>query len=435
MCSTPKAVLTAALIAMACSPSRAAESWPAFRGPGRTGVVADRAAPHEWSVARNENIRWRAPLPAAGNSSPVVAGNRVFVTCPSDEGRERGLYALDAADGRLLWQRTVRHEAEDPTHPTNPYCSPSPAVDERRVVVWHGSAGMHCYDHDGRPLWSRDLGTFRHVWGYAASPVLWEDKVVLHCGPGVRQFVMALNAADGGTLWQREIPGGADGIDPAPGESAPDWIASWASPVIVGEGRSAQVLVAQPGRVQAYSLADGTPAWHVGGLGKLVYGDVVLGDGIGIANSADPGAMIGFRLGGNVDATERHALWRRETRALQSVGSGVIVAGSLYLPNEEGVLYCLDAATGAERWKQRLGGGRTWCSAVVIGRLLYVATYSGRVFVIRPDPAGYDLLAENDLGEPTNSTPAAADGRLYLRSFGHVVCVEAPARPAEGRGR
>ena len=153
----------------------------------------------------------------------VVAG-RVLVTCAEDEkGHQRSLYCFDRKSGAKQWVQTVNFDKDMPTHSTNPYCGSTPASDGRRVVVWHGSAGLFCYDLDGQQQWHRDLGEFRHMWGYATSPVIHKDRVLLHTGPGEQIYMMALALEDGQTLWQQEEPRTGEGSRNADNKPLGSW--------------------------------------------------------------------------------------------------------------------------------------------------------------------------------------------------------------------
>ena len=203
-----------------------AADWTLFRGPDRNGISPENKAPLSWSAEKN--VKWKAELPQPGNSSPVVAAGKVFVTCAEDHsGSQRSLYRFDRANGKPLWRRTVTYQRKDPTHDQNPYCGASPATDGKLVVAWHGSAGLHAYDLEGKPLWSRDLGVIRHIWGWAGSPVIHGDVIYLNCGPGERTFVVAVDKRTGEVLWQTDEPGGAEDKSPRTG----DWLGSWSTPV------------------------------------------------------------------------------------------------------------------------------------------------------------------------------------------------------------
>ena len=395
--------------------SRAAD-WPQFRGPDRNGISADTRLPLTWSAEKN--IKWKAPLPEAGNSSPVVSGDQVFVTCAEDgQGLKRSLYCFNKADGKQLWVKTVDYLVKEPTHARNPYCGSTPAADAAHVVVWHGSAGVRCYDHGGKELWSRDLGTFRHIWGYASSPVLYRDSVLLNCGPGVNSFVIALSLTDGHTLWKTDEPDGADDHN-----AKGDWVGSWATPIIAKVNGKDQVLVPQSRHVNAYDPKTGKVLWTCGGTGNLDYADIMLGDGIAVAASGYTAPAIGFRLGGAGDVTTANQLWRVEKNP-QRVGSGVVLGKHLYMVNEPG-FSCIELLTGREVWKERPAGQTFWASVVSAGDRLYVTSQQGVTYVFAADPAQFRLLATNDIGEGSNSTIAVSDRLIFLRTFKGLYCID-----------
>lgn len=396
--------------------------WTAFRGSERTGIIGETGTPLRWS--REQNIRWKAALPGPGNGSPIVVGDRVFIVCTSDELKARGLYCFALADGKPLWSRVVRYEKDDPTHPTNPWCGNTPASDGQRVVAWHGSAGIFCYDLDGRELWSRDLGEARHIWGYGSSPLFHQGRVLLNFGPGPRQALLALDGPSGKTLWQTDEPGGATGEDGMNG-GKPLWTGSWSTPVIARIEGQEQVLVSFPKHVQAYDPATGKVLWSVDGLGDLVYTDPLVGEGVGVAMGGYHGPAIGFRLGGTGDMTEKNRLWRVASRNPQRIGSGVIVGPHVFMVNEIGVVQCLDVATGSEVWKERLPGAKNkiWGSLILAEGRLYTTNDEATTYVLAANPAKFELLATNPLGEHTNSTLAFASGRALLRTYEHLWCI------------
>ena len=180
------------LIAVLCSLSASAETnWPQWRGPAGTGETSAAAIVTTWGPSMN--VRWRTELPEAGNSTPIVYGDRIFLTQPLGDSQERGLMCFDRATGNVLWRRGVKYTADEPTHRTNPYCSASPAADDDRVIAWLGSAGLICWDHDGNELWRRDLGIQKHQWGYGSSPILHEKLCILNFGPGNLEFLIAVD--------------------------------------------------------------------------------------------------------------------------------------------------------------------------------------------------------------------------------------------------
>jgi outer membrane protein assembly factor BamB len=401
-----------ALLVLLVSASIArADDWPQFRGPSGSGVAAGAEAPVEWGAGKN--IRWRTPLGGTGSSSPIVSRGRVFVTAATDKGRKRSLVCLDRKTGTTLWTRTV-DAPEEPTQQENPYCGSTPCADGERVVVWHASAGLHCYDFEGKPLWSRDLGKVDHMWGYGSSPILHGDRVFLNVGPGDRTYLVAIDRRSGEIVWKAEEPGG----------KSKEWIGSWCTPRIVRIDGKDQLLVAWPNYVKAYDPAGGAELWRCGGLGKLVYADVAVDGGLGVATGEDEGGdCIGFRLGGQGDVTATARLWSR--RRAMEVGTGMIVDGHLWTADNNGVLRCTEVASGKEVLQARLPGGAAWSSLVSSGGRLYVTTRSGDTVVFLPDRKAFAPLAVNKLGEPTNATPAISDGEVFLRTTKAVYCVAA----------
>jgi outer membrane protein assembly factor BamB len=408
--------LSCAFILLSTASARAAD-WPEFRGANRNGISKETDFPTTWGP--DKNILWKVALPQPGNSSPIVSGGRVFLTCAEDEhGFGRSLYCFDAKDGKQLWVRTVKYDRADPTHARNRYCASTPAADGQCVIVWHGSAGVHCYDYDGNELWSCDLGTFRHIWGYASSPISYGDSIILNCGPGARSFVIALDRKTGRTLWQTDERGGAEDRTPSGA-----WVGAWDTPVIASVGGKDQILVAQPHHVNAYDPTTGKILWTCGGTGDLAYCDVMVGDGVGFAASGYGGPAIGFKLGGSGDVTDSNRLWRVE-RNPQRIGTGVVRGPNVFMVSEP-ALSCIEMATGRELWKHREAGQTFWGSIVCAGDRLYVTSQRGTTYVYAADPEAFRLIASNALEEDSNSTPALSDGRIYLRTFKHLYCVGA----------
>ena len=396
-----------------------AADWPQFRGPNGDGISSEKSAPLNWS--RNSNVKWRAPLPAPGNSSPIVSNGKVFVTCTENEGKQRSLFCFDRETGGQAWVNTVDFDKAMPTHRTNPHGSPSAAANGEKVVVWHGSAGLFCYDFAGKELWKRDLGEFRHMWGYASSPVIYGDKVILHCGPGVRVFLTAIDLATGETVWETDEPVAGNGER----NEQNQYIGSWSTPLIAKIDGRDQIVCSFNTRVNGYDPATGELLWFCQGLkgrkGELAYSSPHLAGDICVAIGGYGGPAIGFKPGGSGDVTEMR-LWRREPNP-QSIGSGVYVGEHLYIPDAaQGAIRCLDPKTGQDVWRER-GGPNFWGSIVMAAGRLYATNQQGQTVVFAPSPDGFEELAVNSLGEQSNSTPAVSDGEIFLRTFGGVYCI------------
>jgi outer membrane protein assembly factor BamB len=401
--------------------STAASDWPGFRGPHGNGVTVDRA-PVEWSD--EENVVWRVALPQPGNGSPIVVGDRVLVTCAEDElGKRRSTYCFDRKTGKERWVRTVDLDKVMPHHKTNPHGSSTPVSDGERIVVWHASAGLHCYNMYGKELWSRDLGEFRHMWGYGSSPVIYKNKVILYTGPGESSFVIALDLQTGKTLWQHNEPE-AGTVDRRE-DGAPH--GSWSTPVIARVDGRDQIIVMLPKRVVSYDADSGEIIWTCAGLrhdrGDLAYSSPVIAGDLCFVTGGYKGPSMSIRLEGRGNVTESHRLFRIENSP-QSIGSGVFVGGYVYRPNAEAGkgLQCLDPKTGEIKWSQRSSAAH-WGSMVLSEGRLYVTGQDGTTLVFAPNPEIYVELAENELGEICNSTPAISAGQIFIRTDEHLYCI------------
>ncbi|MCA9269968.1 MAG: PQQ-binding-like beta-propeller repeat protein [Planctomycetales bacterium] len=400
---------------LAVAAARAAD-WPAWRGPAGTGVAADAHPPLEWSAEKN--VAWEVPLRGEGNSAAIVVGDQVLLSCATDGGRMRSLMSYDRATGELRWAKTVRYGGEEKTHNTNPFCSSSPASDGQRVVVWHGSAGLHCYDMQGEPLWNVDLGEFQHIWGNASSPVLYGDLVVLNAGPGTRSFLIALNKSTGEEVWRRETPDAAS-------EKVDEFRGSWSTPVLFQENGRDLMALSLPKRLIAFDPKTGETVWSSEGLSLLSYTSPLIGDDLVVAMCGYHGPAIAVKRGGAGDITESHRLWTHTNKNPQRVGSGVLVDGHVYILNEDGVAWCIDAVSGENKWKERLGG-KAWSSMSHVDGKLHALNMDGTTFVLKPNPAACEVLAENHLDELTRSSHAFSDGQVFIRTYKHLWCVQAP---------
>jgi len=397
--------------------SAMAGDWPAFRGPSGNGIAPNEHAPLRWGPGTN--VVWKVALPGPGNSSPIVSRGRVFITCAEEQGRKRSLYCFERRTGSKLWERTVEYSAREPTHLSNPYCASTPVTDGSNVVVWHGSAGVFCYDSNGTKRWEKQLGPIRHDWGYASSPLVHQGKVLLHFGPGAQTFLVALALEGGAVLWKHDEPGGLDATDKR-------MVGSWTTPIIVRHNGREQVLCSMPTRVLSCDPATGLLNWWCEGLGtervELVYASPLISGDICVAFSGwGNGPTFGFKLGGSGNLTTNRLWLEKQT---QRIGSGVAVDGHAYIVNAgPGTAQCLECATGKTCWTERLDGGESWGSLVLAADCFYVTSRKGVTSVFRASPDKFELLAMNDLREPSNATPAISDGQLFLRTDVHLFCV------------
>jgi outer membrane protein assembly factor BamB len=415
-------VWMAALLVLLTRPS-SADEWPCWRGPDGTGISREKSAPLTWSA--EENVKWKVPLPFKGNGSPIVSAGKVFVTCPEDgDGKRRSLYCFDRTNGKQLWVQTVDYGKKMPTHGTNPHSSSTPVADGKRVIVFHDAAGLFCYDLDGKELWKRDLGEFKHPWGYGNSPILLENRVILNSGPGKRVFIMSLDAETGKTVWENDEPHKGDGDTNSNGKG---YMGSWCTPIVVKVAGKNQIICAQPTRLVGYNAADGKILWwcegvqHDNGAHDLAYSSPVLAGDTIVYVGGFGGPGLGVRLGGSGDVTSSLRLWRRGCP--QSIGTGVFLDGVVYIPFE-GQIQCLDPRTGKALWSDKGGPGNYWGSIVMAAGRCYVTSRNGTTVVFRPNPGKFELLASNALGEDCNSTPAISNGELFIRTFKNLYCIK-----------
>jgi outer membrane protein assembly factor BamB len=394
------------------------ENWPSWRGPTGQGRSADPNPPLKWTAS--DNVRWKAPLPDIGNGSPIIWGNRVFITQATDRGKRRGVICFDRSDGRKLWERYVEFSGKEPTHETNPFCSATPATDGERVYASLGSAGLICLDLDGKELWKKDLGELIHIWGNASSPIIHGELVILWCGPGERQFLVAFDKRNGKEIWRHEEPGGKSGLG---GKGGDDWIGSWSTPIVAKVAGREELVLTVPHKVKAFDSATGKELWSCEGLGNLAYTSPAISeDGIVLAMSGYGGPALAVKAGGDGDVTNSHRLWRQEKQNPQRIGSAVILSGRAYLMNEPGLASCFDLKSGKDVWDKDRLTGQTWSSMVAAADRLYVTNTSGETLVIQPGDKP-KVLAKNPLDEKVLASIAISDGELFIRGYKHLWCI------------
>lgn len=400
-----------------------AADWPAWRGPTGQGHSEEKNLPVKWS--ETENVKWKITLENQGNSTPVIWGDKIFLTQANKGGTIRSLLCFARADGKLLWQKDVSYSEKERNWNESWYANASPALDGERAVVSFGSAGMYCYDFDGKELWKRtDLGTWEHAFGNGASPVLYGDTVIMWCGPNEskgRNFLLAVDKKTGKTVWEKDRDYG-----------------SWSTPLIVSVEGKDQLLVGygrdlkgkpitESGYLYGFDPKTGDELWKCQGLNSYCYTSPLYADGVAVQMSGYGGSALGVKLGGTGDITADR-LWLHP-RNTQRVGSGVIVKGHVYIVDENSVPRCYDLTTGEEKWKVEKRPGRagtTWGSMVHADGRLYVLMRNGDTLVFAADP-NYELLAVNELTkeDQSNSSVAISDGQMFLRTFKHLWCIEA----------
>ena len=391
-----------------------ADNWPTWRGPTGDGLSETQHAATNWSSA--ENVRWKVDLPEPGNSTPIVWEDRVFLTQPMDSGKRRTVICYDRLSGSQLWQSGIDAVEMEPTHETNLYCSPSPATDGERVVAWFGTSGLVAFDFEGNQLWQRSLGKVTHVFGYGASPIIHGDLCFLNFGPGQREFAVAVDKRTGEIVWKRDAPR-PDGTVPA----TRDIYGTWSTPLLTDDG----VIFCFRDTVTALDPETGKTVWSCRGMGPQSKASPVAGDGMLVMFGGKDSTTLAIRLGGRGDVTDSHVAWRYQ-QAKSRIGTGVIHQGHLYANRRNGVIECVDVATGKVVWEKRhRGPGRTadtWSSLTLANGNVYAINQSADVFVLEASPE-YRLLATNAVGGHTNSNVAIAQGDVLIRTHQALWCI------------
>ncbi|MEO1991162.1 MAG: PQQ-binding-like beta-propeller repeat protein [Pirellulales bacterium] len=401
--------------------SASENDWPAFRGPHGTGITQPGNFPTSWSPT--DNIRWSVALPQPGNGSAVVVGDRVFVTSAEDsEGHIRTLFCHDVVSGKERWRQSVTVNQTMPTHKTNPYAGTTPACHGDHVVVWHSTGGLHAYSLRGESLWSHDLGEYRHMWGYGTSPIIYDDHVILHTGPGRRVFVIAFDLETGKELWRHEEPVAGTGERNQDGR----YMGSWATPVITTSEDRVLALCSMATRLCAFDIQTGELVWFCSGLsgtgGDLAYSSPMIENDLCVTIGGFRGPGIGLRIQGTGDLTKKR-LWRNESNP-QNIGTGLFINGHVYRVGAgPSVIDCMDATTGTILWKERAAGGTYWGSLVYDGRYALATDQEGRTIVFQPSPEGFVQIGLNALEDTCNSTPALAGDTIFIRTHQKLWCI------------
>jgi outer membrane protein assembly factor BamB len=441
-------VLTLVVSFAAARAMAADNNWPQFRGPGSRGVSDNERLPDKWSA--EENVLWKRDIPGRGWSSPIVWGNRVFLTTAVNQGEseeprkglyfggnrpeppksihERWVYCLDLSSGDVLWKQ-MAHEGvpESPTHLKNSYASETPVTDGQRLYAYFGNLGLFCYDLEGKPVWSKlqkPLKT-RFGWGTAASPVLHEGKLFIVNDNDEESYLLALDAKTGDELWR----------------VARDEKSNWSTPYVWRNERRIEIVVPGSGKTRSYDL-EGSLLWELGGASGITIAtpysafDLLYVSSGYVMDSKKPLFAVRPGAAGDIslqdDATKNeHVAWCQKTAAPYNP-STVVYGDYLYTLLDGGFFACYDARTGEEVYgKQRLGRSRGFG-----GFTASPWAYGGKVFCLDEDgvttvvKAGKEFeilhtnaLAEDDMGM---ATPALAGDKLLIRTAARVYCIARP---------
>jgi len=393
--------------------------WSAFRGPGAMGISDAKDLPVSWS--NTENIKWQVPLPGPGASTPIVFGDRIYLTCytgyfiPDQPGGsldqlERHLLALSREDGKVIWDKAVKAKLpEESQIRDHGFAANSVAVDDDHVYTFFGKTGVFAFDHSGKQVWQADVGSKTHGWGTSASPVLYKELVFINASVESDSLV-ALDRKTGQEKWR------AGGIREA-----------WNTPVVVTAANGRQELVvATQGSVLAFNPETGAPLWSCKtDIGWYMVPSVVAQDGVVYCLGGRSGvAALAVRAGGSGDVTKSHRLWTSMKGS--NVSSPVFQDGYLYWMHEQrGTAYCAKAESGEIVYEKRLDrAGQVYASALLADGRLYYLTRDGRTFVLAAKPE-FEQLSVNELRDRSifNGSPAVNGSSLLIRSDKFLYCV------------
>jgi outer membrane protein assembly factor BamB len=398
------------LLAVTAS-NAAAENWPQYRGPGGQGVSAEKGLPVKWGAGGG--VRWKTRLPGPGHSSPIVWGDRLFLTAyaPAGEaGRGRLLVlCIDRLTGKILWEREVRVGRVERVGGANAPATPTPVTDGRRVYVYFGSYGLVCYDFKGRKVWERQVAPCGGEFGSASSPVLHGRLLMLSCTSDAEGFLLAADKETGRTIWRTR-------------HTQPTL--TFATPFVWNTGTGEQIVLAVSGYVKSFDPKTGRELWRVAGAPKGVAPTPAASDSLlYVASNAQPNFVVAIRPGGRGDVTDTHVAWSHD-KGVVSVPSPLAVGGYLFALRDGGVMTCLDAKSGAMLWQQRLPArGNYFASPVAGDGKVYVVSEEGEVSVVAAKSV-YELMATNSMGERTMASPAISGGSIFIRTDENLYCVE-----------
>jgi outer membrane protein assembly factor BamB len=399
-------------------PPLTAEEWPQWRGPMLNGTSSEKNLPIRWSTT--ENVTWKLAMPERSGSTPIVWGDYVFLNV--GEGSNLSLWAVDRTSGAVRWKRPL--SGGNRRMMKQQMSSPSPVTDGRSVWVMTGTGVLKAFDFSGKELWGRDIqadyGRFGLQWGYASSPLLFEDSLYVQVLHGMHtddpSYLLRIDKATGKTVWR------VLRMTRARFES-PD---AYTTPALLKHGNSTEIVITGGDVVTGHDPATGQELWRADGLNpsndgsyRIVASPVVYGDLLFAPSRERP--LLALKPGGRGDVTKSHVLWSFNNGP--DVPTPVSDGTYLYSINDRGILYCLDARTGKVIYgPQRLRNATYSGSAVLADGRIYITDEDGVTTVIRSGPK-FELLSQNDLQDYTLSSPAISDGQIFVRTASFIYAI------------
>ena len=384
--------------------------WPIFRGPTGQGIVAEMDVPLTWNAKTGENILWKTEVPLPGHGSPIVWGDKIFLT--SADLKERKVFCFDRATGGLLWECKIQSGArfgdDFEVYADTGLAAPTPATDGRRVYVFFGTAELAAVDFSGKQVWVKWFGPPHSAYGLCASLVLHKGNLILQLDQGGKRkpksVLYAINPADGKVVWETK-------------RKAP---ASWSSPVLIKTPEREEIITCADPFVISYDPATGKELWRADVLGGDVAPLPVYADGM-VYTVTEAAQLSAIRAGGSGDVTKTHVAWFFEDGLPDCAspvtdGKYLLMAAAGY-----GCLTCVDAKTGKDLWQQDFDD-MFWSSPTLVGRRVYISDMPGKTYVLEWADK-YKALGKGDVGEKVYATPAFVDSKIYIRGAKHLFCI------------
>jgi outer membrane protein assembly factor BamB len=412
-----KRIVTGVVVAGLAS-AASADNWPQWRGPQLNGVSREANLPVRWT--QQENVAWKLPLPGRSGSTPIVWGDRVFLNVA--EGDDISLWTVDRTTGQVVWKQ--RLGGGNQTVRKHNMSSPSPVTDGKTVWVLTGTGIVKAFDFAGKELWARDIqkeyGAFGLNHGYGSSPLLYQGALFIPVLHGMKtddpSYLLRIDGATGKTVWRVERPTQAQA-------ESPD---AYTTPALVQRGAQAEIVVSGGDVVTGHDPATGKELWRANGLNptndpwyRIVASPVVNGDLVYAPTRVKP--MLALRTGGRGDVTQSHRVWSFDNGP--DVPTPVTDGTLLYVVNDKGIVWALDAKTGqAVYGPERLKPGTYSSSPVLADGRIYVTNEDGLTSVYKAGPK-FEVLAENDLGDYTLSSLAVSEGQIFARTASGLYAI------------
>lgn len=390
-----------------------AQEWTRFRGPNGIGISESKSIPTTWT---EKDFRWRVKIPGEGHSNPVFWGDKIFLESSTPDAKERMLIALKKEDGSELWVRKVPL-TKNPKHNLSSYASSTPAVDKDRVYALFADTDQYlvkAWDHEGKELWTVDLGPFKSQHGLGTSPVVYEDNLIVANDQDGDSFIVALDVKTGKTVWK------------CPRRGVPENTAYGTPVILERKGQPTQILTTSNAHgISALDAKTGAMLWEAHVFDKravaspVVLGDLVLGscgNGGGKQNFA-----VAVKLGGKGDVTSSNVAYTIRG-ATPYVPTPVSSGERVYWIADDGIASCVESSTGRIIWKERAAAVNFYGSPILVDGRIFQCSAKGEMVVLAASDE-FKILARNPMGEGSHSTPCIDDGRLYLKTFTHLVCL------------